>query len=54
MSLLFLSLVLSLAHSFVEIKHGSVRTRGHKPPWDKKEKVAEAAKMNIEFTHELV
>lgn len=38
----------------MEIKHGSVRTRGHKPLWDKKEKVAEAAKMNIEFTHELV
>lgn len=37
----------------MEIKHGSLRTSGHKPPWSKKENVAEAMKMNIEFTHEL-
>ncbi|KAJ7400923.1 tRNA (adenine(58)-N(1))-methyltransferase catalytic subunit TRMT61A [Pitangus sulphuratus] len=43
-----------ILHFFVEIKHGSVRTSGHKPPWDKMENVAEAAKTNIEFTHELV
>lgn len=38
----------------MEIEHGSVKTSGHKPPWSREENVAEAMKMNIEFTHELV
>lgn len=46
-------LFLTTVCSFVELKHGSVRTGGHKPLQGKKENVAEAMKMNTEFTHDL-